>query len=143
VLDVADDVGVGPPDVPLPIGGAEAIDAGCHMYDYFRVLSAMTAPDAPQQGAADVIAWDRVNGWPAPVIAEFLFPERTRGGVTVSNGRIEIDLAFGAIMRHFRRESGDFRQGAYGLLPLKTTSVNSPSPFLGSNRRAKPRWSTR
>lgn len=138
VEEVAGDVGTQVDAHILPLGGAEDVDWGCHMYDYFRVISAMYAPGGATQADADTIDWSRVKWWTAPVVAEVLFPERMRGGVRVTPDRIEVALAFGAVIRRARRASGDFRLGAHALLPLDhIRTLPPPFPRMDHDRAAK------
>jgi hypothetical protein len=104
------------PHVGPAMLGAE-VDLGCHLYDYFRVVSALQSTPADAQSAADSIDWPAVERlWPAPVVFELLFPERTVGGVQADGHHITVDLTLGAAVRKVRRAAGDFRKGAMTLM---------------------------
>jgi hypothetical protein len=93
------------------------VDLGCHLYDYFRVVSALQSTPADAQAAADSIDWPAVEClWPAPVAFELLFPERTVGGVQADADYITVDLTLGSAVRKVRRAAGDFRKGAITLM---------------------------
>src|SRR5207245_3392251 len=102
----------------VPSGSVDPIDESCHMYDYFRVVSAMKAGAAATQDDANVIRWDRVTAWNAPVLVDSFAPERTRGGVRVLPGMIHLSLEFGAVIRRVRRLAGDPRKGIYAFMSV-------------------------
>ena len=96
------------------------VDLECHMYDYFRVASAIAAEPEAAQSAADCVDWSAVDErtWTGPVAVQMMFPERTGGGVRFDGGDLYVDGAYGAEVRRLRREAGDFRKGAYALISL-------------------------
>jgi hypothetical protein len=115
--------------VAASLGGAErltaglfpALDPASHLYDYFRVLSVVdSAPETKQRARPPQIDWNSISraDWSAPIVVEVLFPKRTRGGVRIADGRIEVDLAYGIEQRRARRATGDRRQGALTLVDL-------------------------
>ena len=135
VEEVADAIATNPFAPHVPLSPPEPIDDSCHMYDYFRVLSALRAPGEATQADADRIQWDRVSAWKAPVIVDVMFPERTRGGITVLAGRIVLDLTFGAVIQRFRRALGDPRRGAYSFISLdRIRQSTGPTPALSEQR---------
>jgi hypothetical protein len=99
----------------------DQMDLGCHLYDYFRILSAIsrTLPDA--QEAIETVDWRAVDEerWTAPVWIELIMGSRTGGGVrVVAPDGIEVDLSLGVVTRFRRHQFGDFRTGARIPLPL-------------------------
>ena len=120
VEDASVDLGAEPEiDASLLEGPARA-DLVCHLYDYFRVLSALAAAPADAQEAADHIDWSVVaESWAAPIVVEVLFAERTCGGVRADADCLSVDLSYGIEMRKARRTVGDFRTGSRTVLPLK------------------------
>jgi hypothetical protein len=105
---------------PLTPGLLEGGDLGCHIYDYFRVLSALQSGPDQAQERADGLDWSAIEDkqWTAPVAVELLFQDRTEGGVRVEGNNLVIDLAYGIKTREKRREAGDFRMGATSLTEL-------------------------
>jgi hypothetical protein len=100
-------------------GSATGVDLECHLYDYFRVLSALRQSPETAQAAADEIDWAAVaETWTGHVAVEVLFTEERMGGVHVEGGQIALDLAFGIASRKARRAAGDFRRGARTLAEL-------------------------
>lgn len=118
VDDAAQELGNAPRIGPSLFGAAVDIEHECHLYDYFRVMSAIASPLDETQTAADNINWTAVRDrWTAPIVVEVLFPERTSGGVRVDNC-ITVDLTPGLQLRSARRASGDFMTGAKSLIEL-------------------------
>jgi hypothetical protein len=93
-------------------------DLVCHLYDYFRIASAMGAARPDAQSAADTIDFATLPSWRTPIAVEMGFPERTRGGVAVHEDSIELNLVLGLELRAKRRAVGDFRQGAFAIAPV-------------------------
>jgi hypothetical protein len=123
-VDIAEGT-IGRAPTPTPVGIVpEEIDAGCHLYDYFRVLSALTSASTPP-GRVREIDWPVVAQlWTGPVTVEVLFPERTPGGVSVEDDCVIVDLSFGALMRRLRRRAGDFRMGAMAIINAEQVPVD-------------------
>jgi hypothetical protein len=121
VEESARELGNAPPVLGSLLGGQE-IDLGCHLYDYFRVLSALDAPPTEAQAAVDTINWSAVDerSWTGPVVLEVLFPRRTAGGVSVEGEDIVLDLSFGSAFREQRRSRGDFREGVTTFMDLRS-----------------------
>lgn len=118
VDDAGQDLGQAPQIGPGLFGASGGIDLECHLYDYFRVMSAVASSGGEAQTAADNINWTAISGrWTAPVVVEVLFPDRTSGGVHVDNG-ITVDLTLGLQVREARRAAGDFMTGAKSLIEL-------------------------
>jgi hypothetical protein len=118
VDEAARDLGQAPQIGPGLFGAPDGIDLECHLYDYFRVVSAVASPIEEAQAAADNINWTTVSSlWTAPVVVEVLFPERTVGGVQVDNG-ISVDMTLGVQLRAIRRAAGDPWTGAKSLIEL-------------------------
>jgi hypothetical protein len=89
---------------PIPLAGLVppgGIDVGCHIYDYFRVLSVLTSSNSPKNGRIPIIDWNAVlEIWTAPISVETLTPQRTTGGVRVENdAEVIADLYLGAETR--------------------------------------------
>jgi len=113
------EVGIGPALGSAFLGGLAQVDLGCHLYDYFRVISALGVPLVDAARAADEIDWRRATRrWAAPIAVEVLFPERTSGGVRIEDGAIVVDLSLGLDVRRHRRAAGDFREGARIQVPV-------------------------
>jgi hypothetical protein len=118
VDEAAQDLGQAPQIGPGLFGAQGGIDLECHLYDYFRVVSAVASPVEEAQAAADNINWTTVSSlWRAPVVVEVLFPERTVGGVQVDSG-ITVDMTLGLELRGVRRAHGDVWTGAKSLIEL-------------------------
>ncbi len=67
-------------DWPALVVNPSDCDLVCHLYDFFRVASAIRVRPDEAQAAADRIDLDAVlPTWRSPIAVEFLFPERTRG----------------------------------------------------------------
>lgn len=108
-----EEIGRAPSPAPLGLAPEGGFDAGCHLYDYFRVLSVLASDVVPREGQLREIDWSAVRQrWSGPVAMEVLFPERTAGGAAVEGESVFVDLSFGATIRKLRREAGDFRTGA-------------------------------
>jgi hypothetical protein len=103
------------PEVLRPI---PQTDLGCHQYDYFRVLSAMSAAPLNAGRAADSVNWHDIKDgeWTGHVAVEVLFPLRTVGGVTADGFELFINLQHGMAVQHDRHSAGDFRKGANVLM---------------------------
>lgn len=122
--------------------GPETADLVCHLYDYFRLLTALDATPTSCQAEADRVNWSVVSrSWTAPIVVELSFPERTGGGVRAHSAGITMDLSYGIEMRKARREAGDFRTGGRVIIPLKDL-VERPEmelpgglPLIGQGRR--------
>ena len=114
-------------DWPALVVNPSDCDLVCHLYDFFRVASAIRVRPDEAQAAADRIDLDAVlPTWRSPIAVEFLFPERTRGGVTVTGASLSLSLGLGLDLFRKRRSFGDFRQGAFGIFPfeqLRTDAV--------------------
>jgi hypothetical protein len=95
-------------------------DLACHLYDYFRVLSATRVPPDEAQAAADRIDLDALPlDWRLPIAVQVLFVERTRGGVTAKGSSLRLNVRLGMDLRHQRRTVQDFRQGAFQIVPIE------------------------
>lgn len=95
-------------------------DLICHVYDYFRVASAIARPPADAQGAADRIDLTSVSSnWTLPIAHVGLRPERTRGGVIVDGDAITQDLRLGIAIKRLRMEHGEAIRGAYAVFPIQ------------------------
>ena len=97
-----------------------ALDPASHLYDYFRVLIATAEPPGPDSSLTEQVEWKTISGEDrrAPVVVELLFPDRTRGGVSVRDGQISVDLTYGLEQRRARKQIGDFRMGALSQVDL-------------------------
>ena len=126
VESVAEFVGVSAPYGPSIFPEVVDVDLECHIYDYFRVASAITVEPPAAQAAADCVNWSAIadRAWTGPVVVQMLFPERTGGGVIVRDDELYVDLGFGAAVRERRRAAGDFRKGAMGLMDLSQVRAN-------------------
>ena len=110
------------------------VDLGCHLYDYFRVLSATRAIPPTAQQAADHTDWSKVSPlrWPGPVAVELLRAEQTRGGVSIDSDQLTVDLAYGTAVRFARRRAGDpgyaaMALGGLALVPPQTGWIDGPA----------------
>jgi hypothetical protein len=105
-------------------------DLTCHIYDFFRVASAIRVPPEEAQAAADRIDLEAVlPNWRSPIAVETLFSERTRGGVSVVDGpSVKLNFQLGLDLWSRRRAVGDFRQGAFGIFPFDHV-LNLPVPL--------------
>jgi hypothetical protein len=92
-------------------------DVLCHLYDCFRVASAISADLSDAQAAADRVDLKEL-AWTSPVAVELLHKERTRGGVVATNKFIELDMTLRVELRRRRRIQGDFTQGAFVMMPM-------------------------
>lgn len=112
----------------LTAGLFEVLDPASHLYDYFRVLIAIAEPPGAERSLNDEVDWKKVSAedWQAPVVVELLFPDRTQGGVRVSEGRITIDLTYGIKQRRIRKTTGDFRMGALSHVELDALKRAKP-----------------
>ncbi len=94
-------------------------DLNCHLYDYFRVQSAVSTDIGDGQAAADRIDLDTAKTWRAPVAVQLNYVERTRGGVTVEEGAtVRLSLKLGVRLCGRRRGVGDFRRGGFSVFPV-------------------------
>lgn len=111
---------------PVLLGDLASVDLGCHMYDYFRALSAITVGPDCAQAAADTVDWSTIDEdrWTGPIAVEVLFPDRTAGGVRVEGDSLVVDLTYGRLVRERRRAAGDFREGAMALASLALVRNN-------------------
>jgi uncharacterized protein DUF4238 len=124
VEQAAQHLGVASAIGPGLFGSPDGMDLGCHIYDYFRVLSTLQYAPTNSDTAIANIDWPAVeHSWTAPVVVEILFPERTSGGVRENGGHVTIDLAYGIAMRKERRAARDFRMGAMAIMELPFTGV--------------------
>jgi len=74
------------------------------------------------------VEWKTISGedWRARVVVELLFPDRTRGGVSVRDGQISVDLTYGIEQRRARKQIGDFRMGALSQVDLDALKRAKP-----------------
>jgi|GEM_PF-5490634 len=92
-------------------------DLHCHLYDYFRVQSAVRAGVGDGQKAAERIDLDAAETWLAPLAVMLDLEERTVGGVTVNEGEsIRLSMKLGLRMYEVRTAAGDWRGGAFSLI---------------------------
>jgi len=112
----------------LTAGLFVVLDPASHLYDYFRVLIATAEPPGPDGSLTDEVDWKKISSedWRAPVVVECLFPDRTRGGVSVRDGRISIDLTYGIEQRRARKQVADFRMGALSQVDLDALQRAKP-----------------
>jgi Tfp pilus assembly protein PilF len=105
----------------LTAGLFPILDPASHLYDYFRVLTAIAHPPGQAVDRTKTVEWATVEkrAWTAPIVVEVLFPNRTAGGVSLHGERLSVDLAYGIDFRRKRRASGDFRMGALALIELE------------------------
>jgi hypothetical protein len=59
-------------------------------------------------------------------VVELLFPDRTRGGVSVRDGHISVDLTYGIEQRRARWQIGDSRMGALSQVDLDALKRAKP-----------------
>jgi len=120
----------------LTAGLFVVLDPASHLYDYFRVLIATADPPGPDRSLSEEIDWTKVSvdDWRAPVVVELLFPDRTRGGVSVRHGLISVDLTYGIEQRRARKQVGDIRMGALSHVDLDT--LRQPKPRRTPTRSA-------
>lgn len=118
------------------------LDPASHLYDYFRVLITTAEPPGPDESLTEEVDWKKISGedWRAPVVVELLFPDRTRGGVSVRDGQISVDLTYGMEQRRDRKQIGDFRMGALSQVDLDALRRAKP---LGERTRSAPAASPR
>ncbi len=95
-------------------------DLACHLYDFFRVASAIRVGREEAQAAADRIDLDALlPAWRSPIAVQFNFTERTRGGVTVLGGTsLNLSLELGLNLCERRRAVGDYRRGGFSIMPF-------------------------
>jgi hypothetical protein len=112
----------------LTAGLFVVLDPASHLYDYFRVLIATAEPPGPHGSLTEEVDWKKVSSedWRAPVVVECLFPDRTRGGVSVRDGRISVDLTYGIEQRRARKQVADFRMGALSQVDLDALQRAKP-----------------
>lgn len=110
-------LGVTTNDWPALILNPTDCDLLCHLYDYFRVASAISAELDDAQASANRVDLGSL-AWTSPMAVELLYKERTRGGVVVTSRFIELDMALGVELRRRRRSHGDFTQGAFVMFPM-------------------------
>ena len=105
-----------------------ALDPATHLYDYFRVLIATAEPPGPDGSLTEQVDWKKLSSedWRVPIVVELLFPDRTRGGVSVRDGRISVDLTYGIEQRRARKQIGDFRMGALSHVDLDALKRAKP-----------------
>lgn len=104
-------------------------DLACHLYDYFRVASAIAVEPDEAQAAADRIDLDAVlPDWRSPIAMQLTFVERTCGGVTVEGGSVNLSLELGLELCARRRTVGDFRLGGFAIVPFEHLR-NLPVPL--------------
>jgi len=135
---VAGQVGAAP---RLSAGLFAGLDPVSHLYDYFRVLAALKVDPGEAAAAARGLDWSHISDadWTAPIIVELLFPERAKGGVSVGEGRIVVDLSYGIALREARREAKDPAMGALGMVDLSQLREGIGVP--GAETAAAPRRS--
>jgi hypothetical protein len=104
---------------PDLIANPDNCDLNCHLYDYFRVLSAVSTRIGDGQAAADRIDLDAAVAWRAPIAVQLNFVERTCGGVTVEEGSaVHLSVKLGTELCQRRRAIGDFRRGNFSIFRL-------------------------
>ena len=98
----------------------------CHLYDYFRVAHAISAPLGQGQAAAEKIDLRAVlPTWKSPIAVELVFAERTRGGVSVVESEtVRLSARLGIDMYAARRSTGDSQQGGFIILPFEHLLAN-------------------
>ena len=111
----------------LTAGLFASIDPASHLYDYFRVLTAINYDPRAAAERLNTVEWNRIDvrDWTAPIVVELLFPNRTAGGVSIEGNQLQIDLAYGIEFRRKRRATGDFRMGALQLIELEHLRIGN------------------
>lgn len=114
---------------PALIVNPSDCDLACHLYDYFRVASAIRARANEARSAANRIDLDALlPTWRSPIAVELSFAERTCGGLTVVEGTsVDLSLELGLDLFRMRRAVGDFRQGGFGIISFEQLRAASVS----------------
>jgi hypothetical protein len=114
-------IGLANTEWPALIVNPSECDLACHLYDYFRLASAIRVRPDEAQAAADRIDLDAVlPGWRSPIAVQLNFPERTRGDVALVDGNsLRLSLELGLELCRKRRAVGDFRRGGFTIVPLE------------------------
>ena len=122
---------------PALIVNPEEADLACHIYDYFRFMAAICAGAHEDvqvaANAADLRA--SLPTWTTPVAVQLNFNERTRGDVRHCNdSELEMGLELGLRLCARRREVGDFRRGAFIVMPFDKALARLP--LIGNECRS-------
>ena len=127
VEDAVPELGAAPPIGPWLFGAQQGVDLECHLYDYFRVMSAISCSPDEAKAATSNINWGSIGPkWAAPVAVEVLLGHRTAGAVNVVSNAINIDLTYGLRARQDRLARNDFSTGAMVLYELPLLIQNAP-----------------
>ena len=121
-----------------PMVGSSLLTAGlfdleCHLYDWFRVAQAVA-----HVSPADEIRWSELatqSLWLGPLVVEIGFPERTAGGVGVTEDSITVDLEWGRSIRSHRREALDWRTGSSTYINFDQVQLSADALGRLSNQR--------
>lgn len=105
---------------PTLIVNERECDLVCHVYDYFRVASALAVVPSQAQAAANRIDFAAfARDWELPIAFVGVCAERTRGHVVVDNETICASLDLGLGMKRLRQLTGDPMRGSYAIFPVR------------------------
>ena len=95
-------------------------DLICHVYDYFRVASAVAVPPGESQAAADRIDLAAsTKDWTFPIAVVAGHNERTRGCVVVDGDVVTASLDLGIDIKCLRRLTGARLRGSFAIFPVQ------------------------
>jgi hypothetical protein len=109
VDEAAQYLGMAPPQMSAGTALFPVLDPATHIYDYFRVVCALSGDPIGAQERADALDWKRIapSDAGAFVAVEVTCAERTFSGVLICDGWVVVDLTRGINLRAARIANND------------------------------------